>query len=61
MNQCNGKGKNGACKRVTIAVFNSGNIIITGASKTEQLLECYHFITNLINENKSSLEQKEIN
>ena len=57
-NLCNGKGKNGDCKKVTIAVFNSGNIIITGARKTEQLLECYHFITNTINKNRSELEQK---
>ena len=28
--QCNGKGKNGFCKKITVAVFNSGKIIITG-------------------------------
>ena len=40
----NGKG-NGidTCRRVTIAVFNSGKIIITGAMNRDQLVEWLQF------------------
>ena len=50
--KCNGKGKgcgNGDCKRVTIAVFASGKIIITGGRSNEQLVDSYNFITNILN------------
>jgi TATA-box binding protein (TBP) (component of TFIID and TFIIIB) len=57
-NPCNGKGKNGDCKRITIAVFNSGNIIITGAKRKEELVICYNFIKNTIDENRELLELK---
>ena len=53
--QCDGKGKNGLCKKVTIAVFNSGKIIITGGQKIEHLNTAYDFITNLINERKEEI------
>ena len=53
--QCDGKGKNGLCKKVTIAVFNSGKIIITGWQKIEHLNTAYDFITNLINEKKEEI------
>ena len=48
---CNGKGKgigDGDCKRVTIAVFKSGSIIITGGQNVEQILKSYNFITDFI-------------
>ena len=49
--KCDGKGsglENGSCKRVTIAVFNSGEIIITGGNNREQIAESYYFITNVL-------------
>ena len=52
---CNGKGNSlgdGNCKRITIAVFMSGSIIITGANNTDQLLEAYNFINDLMIQNK---------
>jgi|TARA_B110000208_G_scaffold35477_1_gene46915 TATA-box binding protein (TBP) (component of TFIID and TFIIIB) len=50
--RCSGKGDGKEfCKRVTIAVFNSGKIIITGAMAREQLVECYEFITDVIKTN----------
>ena len=52
---CNGKGEGlgiGDCKRVTIAVFNSGKIIITGGKSKEQLIESYNFITNVLSDRK---------
>ena len=50
--KCNGKG-NGidTCRRVTIAVFNSGKIIITGAMNRDQLVECYNFINDVLDKN----------
>jgi len=52
---CNGKGDgscDGCCKRVTIAVFKSGEIIITGARTTEQLEISYYFIHKFMNDKK---------
>ena len=49
--KCDGKGEglgNGDCKRVTVAVFASGKIIITGGKSNEQLVESYHFIKNVL-------------
>jgi TATA-box binding protein (TBP) (component of TFIID and TFIIIB) len=49
---CNGKGSSngdGECKRVTIAVFNEGKTIITGAKNRDQLYICKNFITDFIN------------
>tara|TARA_B100000700_G_scaffold304530_1_gene377278 strand:- start:1067 stop:1813 length:747 start_codon:yes stop_codon:yes gene_type:complete len=58
---CNGKGKacgNGGCKKVTIAVFMSGKIIITGGQNKDQINESYRFITNFIRNKKEIFELK---
>ena len=58
---CNGKGdgvSDGGCKKITVAVFKSGKIIITGARSTEQLELSYHFITRLINARRDKIELK---
>ncbi len=52
---CNGKGigdSDGNCKKITIAVFKSGKIIITGAKTTDQLVISYNFISSFINSRK---------
>jgi len=49
---CTGKGcgdGDGECKRVTIATFKEGNVIITGAKNREQLCVCKDFIIDFIN------------
>ena len=54
---CNGKGdgsSDGCCKRITIAVFKSGEIIITGARTTNQLEIAYQFIHKFMNDKKES-------
>ena len=61
---CNGKGKVNSdgikcCKRITIAVFNSGKIIITGGQSYHHLNTAYEFITNLIETNKKELIQND--
>jgi TATA-box binding protein (TBP) (component of TFIID and TFIIIB) len=56
---CNGKGSScgdGNCKRVTIAVFNSGEIIITGAREIKQLEIAYNFIYKFILDRKELLK-----
>ena len=55
LSMCNGKGRadgDGDCKKVTIAVFKSGKIIITGGQHTDQLETAYRFIKNFIDERK---------
>ena len=56
--QCNGKGNNGFCKKITIAVFNSGKIIITGGQSNEHLNTAHKFIIDLINEKKEEIMSK---
>jgi len=51
---CPGKGSadgDGECKRVTIAVFEEGDTIITGANFRYQLNTCKDFITDFVNNN----------
>ena len=58
---CNGKGcgkGNGCCKKITIVVFMSGEIMITGASKREHLEICYKFISEFINSKRNIIELK---
>lgn len=48
---CSGKGcgsGDGECKKITIAVFQSGCIIITGAQSHEQINTAYTFICNIL-------------
>lgn len=53
-NICHGKSDgigNNRCKKVTIAVFKSGKIIITGGQNTEQVTKAYQFIKNILTYN----------
>ena len=48
---CNGQGDGkaeGSCKRITIAIFQTGSIIITGARNINQLDEAYEFINKIM-------------
>ena len=48
---CNGQGDGtaiGKCKKITIAAFQTGSIIITGARNRAQLDEAYTFINNVL-------------
>ena len=50
--KCIGKGKSALvennCKRITVAIFQSGKIIITGANSLEQIHCAYQFINKII-------------
>lgn len=55
---CNGQGdgsKIGLCKRITIAIFQTGSIIITGARTQHQLDEAYSFINKIITEHSNEV------
>jgi TATA-box binding protein (TBP) (component of TFIID and TFIIIB) len=59
---CNGKGNgegNGECKKITIAIFQSGSIIITGARNMEQIKCAHKFINTIIDENYESIKKEE--
>lgn len=50
-NPCYGKGSgcgDGECKKVTVAVFESGNVLITGANTYQQIDDAYNFITSVL-------------
>ena len=52
---CNGKGKDNTCKKITIAAFKSGKIIITGGRSKDNIQTAYKFITEFINENSDMI------
>lgn len=46
------------CKKITIAIFQSGCIIITGSQTRNQINECYAFINNILYSNVHKIEKK---
>lgn len=57
---CFGKGTghgDGECKKVTVAIFESGNVLITGGNQFEQVDEAYSYITNVVMTNKKDIEK----
>jgi len=54
---CDGKGgTDGRCKKVTVSVFQSGKVLITGATTYEQINEAYRFICGVVTKHRDSLE-----
>lgn len=59
---CTGKGLgngDGHCKRITILIFMSGEIIITGARSRDQLNLTHKFISNFLQERRELVELKD--
>lgn len=57
---CDGKGDGsriGFCKKVTISVFESGKVLITGATSFEQIEKAYAFICKVIMDNQDELKK----
>lgn len=46
---------------VSIFVFQTGNIIITGAKKAKQVKDAYNYIVHFLNKNKMNIIKKDIN
>lgn len=60
---CNGKGSgtgSGECKKVTIATFQSGTVIITGANTMEQLRNAYDYICGVFEKHEHLIKKREI-
>jgi TATA-box binding protein (TBP) (component of TFIID and TFIIIB) len=58
---CNGKGTgngNGDCKKITIAIFQSGSVIITGARNLDQVKDAYKFINNVFANHYEQLKKQ---
>jgi TATA-box binding protein (TBP) (component of TFIID and TFIIIB) len=53
---CN--GKSAVCKKITIAVFQSGCVIITGANKQEHIDVAYGFICGILKDNIDDVYRK---
>ena len=47
-----------SCKKVTVAIFQSGKIIITGGNSTEQINDAYAFINNILSTNIFYIKKK---
>jgi len=55
---CNGQGDGttvGACKKITIAAFQTGSIIITGARNKKQLDEAYGFMNEVLQTHRAAV------
>ena len=57
---CDNKKKDSPCGKITIAIFESGCTIITGAKNIEQINITYNFISNLITKNIASFKKKDL-
>lgn len=56
--KCTGKGLGdgeGRCKKITISIFKSGSIIITGGRLIKQIEDAYYFINEKLRENYSDI------
>lgn len=47
------------CKKITIAVFQSGSVIITGSQVNSQIKECYSFINDILYQNADKIVKKD--
>ena len=52
--QGTGDGK-GECKRITMSIFRTGKIIITGARTMDQIEEAYRFLNRVFDAHKDTV------
>ena len=57
----NKKNNISECKKVTIAIFESGSILITGGINFDQVNKAYEHITNIIKDNIKIIKKNKIN
>lgn len=55
---CASLGKKSVCTQITISIFQSGSIIITGAKSIQQIKDAYKFINNVLSKNYSRVLSK---
>lgn len=56
--RCVERGKKSICTQITISVFQSGSVIITGAKSIEQIRDAYKFINKIFNESYDDILRK---
>ena len=54
------KNKDRHCKKITILIFQSGKIVITGSNHINQNQLCYDYLNNIISNNYNKFLQTEI-
>jgi TATA-box binding protein (TBP) (component of TFIID and TFIIIB) len=57
---CFGKGigeGDGECKKVTVAIFDSGKILITGANSFDQVNDAYRYICKVVQDNVEAVQK----
>lgn len=57
---CFGKGSGsgeGECKKVTVAIFDSGKILITGANSFDQVNDAYRYICSIIQHHQMEIQK----
>lgn len=60
---CFGKGKgngNKDCKKITIAIFESGSVLITGGVSFEQINYAYDYITDIFKTHKEEIKKTDL-
>ena len=55
----NGNGE-GDCRRISVAVFGTGKVLIAGAKNDTQLYDTYNYIVKLLQENYHNIVQQSI-
>jgi TATA-box binding protein (TBP) (component of TFIID and TFIIIB) len=58
--KCFGKGNgngHGECKKVTVSIFESGKILITGATNFEQINEAYNYICGVLTNHHAAIRK----
>lgn len=58
---CNGKGRGhgeGDCKKITIAVFMSGCVLVTGGSEYKQIDDAYEFTCNVMRKCENDIRKE---
>lgn len=61
---CFGKGNgsgNNNCKKITVAIFESGSVLITGGVSFEQINEAYNYITDVFKKHKEEIKKTDLN
>jgi hypothetical protein len=55
---CASLGKKSVCTQITISIFQSGSIIITGAKSIQQIRDAYKFINKVLANNYTIIKGK---
>ena len=63
-NYCFGKGTGNGdkdCKKITIAVFESGSVLITGGVSFKQIDDAYNYITKIFKSHRDQIKKIDLN